>query len=79
VRFIADTITLGHGFIGVLRGFPCQYYSTNAPYTSSPTSNSWQKDRWAKPGNLPRSNALFEIEVHSIEGGLGNFFAIKGF
>ena len=31
---------------------PCSYY---------------QKDKWAKPGNLPKSNALSEIEEHWIQ------------
>ena len=34
--------------------FLCQYLPTNAPYSSSSTSRSYQKDKRAKPGNLPK-------------------------
>ena len=41
--------------------FPCQYHSTNAPHSSSSTRWSYRKDKRARPGNLPKSNALTEI------------------
>ena len=48
--------------------FPCQYHSTNAPYSVSSTCCFYQKDKRAKPGNLPKkSNALSEIGEHWIE------------
>ena len=34
-------------------GFPCQYHSSNSRYSSSSKSCSYQKDKRAKPGNLP--------------------------
>jgi hypothetical protein len=39
--------------------FPCHYHSTIAPYSSSPTCCSYQKDKWAKIGNLPEKAMLF--------------------
>jgi hypothetical protein len=44
--------------------FTCQYHSYSAPQTSSKCS-SYQKDKWAKLGSLPKINALSGIGVHS--------------
>jgi len=45
---------------------PCQYHSTSAPYASSPTC--WTcHNKWANPGNLPKSNVLPDVEDHWIE------------
>jgi hypothetical protein len=52
-------------FLSQYFSFPCQYNSTNAPYSSSSTCFSFQKDKRAKCGNLPKSNTLSEI------GGIG--------
>ena len=41
--------------------FPCQYHSTVAPCSSLSTCCSYEKDKRAKPGNLPKSNAVAEI------------------
>jgi hypothetical protein len=48
--------------------FPCQYHSTNVPYTSASTSYSYQ-DKRAKPGNLPKNKALSQMDriVHFTE------------
>jgi hypothetical protein len=43
--------------------------SNSAPYSPSPTRCSYQ-DKWARPGNLPKSNTLSEIDEHWI----GKFF-----
>jgi len=42
------------------------FSDTNAAYSSSSTFCWYQMDKWAKPGNLPKSNALSEIEQHWI-------------
>ena len=44
----------GKGFSPSTSVFPCQYHSTNAPDSSSSTRCSYQKDKWTKPGNLPK-------------------------
>jgi hypothetical protein len=38
--------------------FPCQYRSTNAPYSSSSTCYPYQKDKRANPENLTKRNVL---------------------
>lgn len=43
---------------------PC--WRTNAPYTSSSAYCSYQKDKWTKPGNFPKRNALSEITKKKI-------------
>jgi hypothetical protein len=37
------------------------------PYLSSSTCCSYQKDKWTKPRNLPKGDALSEIREHKIE------------
>ena len=39
--------------------FPCQYSSSNAPYSSSATCFSYKKGKGAKPGNLPKKQFSF--------------------
>ena len=44
----------------------CQYipfHSTETPHSFSSTCCSYQKNRWAKPGNLPKRSAIPEIMV----------------
>ena len=53
-------VTLGQIFGRIKKVFPRQYHSTNAPYSSSSTCCSYPKDRGAKTGNYPRSNAAPE-------------------
>jgi hypothetical protein len=62
VRFVVDKVTLGQVFLQVLCFSPCQYYSTSALHSCS-TRCSYQ-DIWAKPGKLPESSVLSEIEEH---------------
>jgi hypothetical protein len=49
--------------------FHCQYLPTNAPYLSSSTCRSYQKDKRAKPGNLPNlrfsSVSIFPPTLHT--------------
>jgi len=47
--------------------FFSEYHSTNTSYSSSAMSCSYQKDKRAKPGNLPKRNGLPEIREHGIE------------
>jgi len=44
--------------------FPLSLTLGNAQYPSLTTCCSYQKDKWAKPGNLPESNALSELGEH---------------
>jgi hypothetical protein len=60
VRLMVDTM-LWDRFFSEYLVFPCQYQSTNAPYSSSPTCCSYGEDKRVKLGNLPYSNALSEI------------------
>lgn len=57
---------------------PCQYHSTSAVYSYSCTYFSYQKDRWAKPGNLPNNVAVSEIGYHWIEKGFHFWSLLKG-
>jgi hypothetical protein len=81
MRFVVDKMTLGQVFLQVLRCFPCQYQSTNALLSSSCTSCSYQKDKRAEAGNLPKSNALSDIgeqrKVLSLWGGGGKLQLVK--
>jgi hypothetical protein len=54
------------GFSPSTSVFPCQYDSTNAPYSSSSTYCSYE-DKRAKPWNIPKSNGFSEIEEYWIE------------
>jgi hypothetical protein len=54
----------GTGFSPRASVFPCHYNSTNAPHLTSSICCSYQKDKLAKPGNLPKSSALWEIVEH---------------
>jgi hypothetical protein len=55
---------------------PCQYHSTNAPYSSSSTSCAHHKDKWAKPGKRPKCKTLWEIGKHRIKS-TGNLIFIS--
>jgi hypothetical protein len=46
----------GTGFSPTNSVFLCQYHFTYVPYSSS-TRFSYQKDKWAKPGNLPKGRS----------------------
>jgi hypothetical protein len=61
VRFVMDKVALGHVFLRVVSGLPCQHNSANAPYWSSATCFSYQKDKRAKSVDLPNRNAVSEI------------------
>ena len=47
--------------------FPCHCHSTNVPYTFSSAYCCYQKNKWAKPGNLPKRNPLSENGARWIE------------
>ena len=47
--------------------FPCQYHSTNAPFSSSSTCCSYHKDKRSKIVDLPKSNSPSEIRVYEKE------------
>jgi hypothetical protein len=46
---------------------PCQYHSTNVPYSFLSTCSSYLKDKRVKPGNLPYSSTLSEVGKHWME------------
>ena len=77
VRFVVDNVALGESPPLLLLllpppGYICfhclyGYHSTNAPHSSSTTCWCYRKDKRAKPGNLPKSNALKKIGEHGME------------
>jgi len=52
VRYMVDEVSLGQVLYSTISVLPCKHRSANAPYTSSSSYNSYQKDERAKPGNL---------------------------
>jgi hypothetical protein len=66
VRFITHKLVFGQVALPVLR-FSCQCHSSNAPYSSSSTRCSYQKDKRTKPGNLRKNTALIGNRVRWIE------------
>jgi len=56
-RFVVDELALRQGFSWSF-GFPRQYHSTIAPYSSSSKCYSYQEGKELKPGDLPKNNAL---------------------
>jgi hypothetical protein len=57
----------GAGFSPSTSVLPCQYHSTSAACLFSSQGCSYQKDKQTKPGNLPKSSALWEIGLHWVE------------
>jgi hypothetical protein len=66
----------GTGFSESTSAFDCQYHSINASYSSSSTHFSYQKDKQAKPENLPKGNAPLCIGQHWIEKYFHFFFSL---
>ena len=65
-RSVVDKVALGQFFseyFGLFLSVP----STNAPYVSSYTYCSYNKDKRARPGSLPKSSALSEISERCID------------
>ena len=59
--FVVDNVALGQDFLQVLWISAVSVITTDAPSSFSFTCCSFQKDKREKPGNLPKSNSLFEI------------------
>ena len=59
----------GRGFSPSTSALPCQYHSTNAPYSSPTTRCPYQKNKRAKPENLAKSNTISggEKKEHWVE------------
>lgn len=55
------------GFSPSALGFHCQYNSTNGTHSSSGACSCYQKEKLAKPWNLPKISAVLEIGEHQIE------------
>ena len=53
----------GTGSSPITSVLPCRYHSTNSPQSSLSTCPSYQKDKREKLGNLPKSNAIWEVGV----------------
>jgi len=64
VRFVVDKVTLGQVFLRVLLFSPRQCNSTVAPYASSCTFCSYEKDKRAE---LSKSKAVLVIGEHRIK------------
>lgn len=60
-RFMVYKGAVGQVFFLSISIFPCQCHSTNAPCSFSSKCCSYQKEKWSKHGNLPKSNSLSEI------------------
>ena len=58
--FVVEKVALGEIFLRVLRSFSCHCHSTNSPHSSQSTHCSYQKDKRAKPENLPKNSSLPE-------------------
>jgi len=68
VGFVVDEIVLEQDFLPPNASVsPCQYHSTNAPWSSSSLCCSYQKDKRSYPGNLRKCRAVPEIVVHWLE------------
>jgi len=72
VRFVMVALGSGKEFFSEYFKFPSQYHSTNAPFSSS-SAHYYYQDKRAKPGNLPKSNALLGIGQHWTDK-CGHFF-----
>jgi hypothetical protein len=59
VRFGGGQSDTGTGFAASTPVLPCQYHSTNAPFSALSTCCSYQKDKLVKPMHLPK-NAVTE-------------------
>jgi len=51
----------GTGFFPTTSALPCQYHSTDAPFWSSAIGCSYQIDKQANSGNIPKSSSSSEI------------------
>ena len=74
VRFVMNSC-IETGFSPTIVGFPRQNHSTNAPYSSSCTCFSYQEDKRAKLGSLPKCNvpsAIVELWITNL------YLAFKG-
>lgn len=67
VGCVVDKMALGQVFPPVLQFFPCKYYTTIAPHSSSSSRCLYQKDKGAEPEKLPNSSLLLEVLEHWIE------------
>ena len=63
MEFLFHRVALRKMFLRVVLFSPVQYNSTHAPYSTS-TCCSYQQDKRAKSGNLPKSHAVTEIVEH---------------
>ena len=59
MRFLVGKETLGQISSPSTKVFPCQYHFRQFSLLISHTRRFYQKDKQAKSGNLPKSNALF--------------------
>ena len=67
MRFLVNKETLEQIYSPSISVFPCQYHFRQFSVLISHTRRICWKDKQAKPGNLPKSNALSEIVKRWIE------------
>ena len=67
VKFVVDKKGTGTGLSPSTSVLPCQYHSTNAPYSSSSTCCSYRKDKRAKPRDLRKNEVLSKIAEYWIK------------
>jgi hypothetical protein len=72
-RFMASPCAICGGQSSIETGFslsnsvsPCQHHSINTPHSSSFTRCSYQRDKRAKRGNLPKSSDVWQNWEHWI-------------
>jgi hypothetical protein len=59
---MVDEVAMGQIFLPILLFFPVSIIAPCSIIIHSSTDCSYQKDKRAKLGNTPKSNALLEIE-----------------
>jgi len=67
VTFVVKKIGTGIFFAPSASVFSCLYYSTIAPFSSSPTRCSYQTDKPGQTGNFPNINVPSAIRERWIE------------
>ena len=70
MSFVEDKRSKTNAFRPSTSVFLCQYHSTNCPCCS------YQKDKWAKLGDLPKSKVLWAIGQHWTEKYFHSFSAL---
>ena len=79
VRVLVGKVALGHVSLRVLCISPVSITPPITPYSSSSTCCSYEKDKRAKSGNIPKMNDFFKKNMEALDRNiLSFFFALKG-